>query len=335
METQVKLPLEGGLDQFQYEMMGRNQIPGLFPSKYVEGHLLIDTSGYRSLQKYLTEHTLSKTLFKRVIEDFFALMEDSLLYYLNWHNYCIESRYVFIAHDEQTVKFIYLPQQKVDETRCPIKSFLYEEFLPYCKFNREENWTFLLEGLTILNSINYTPDNLDVLYDGFQLREIEKLRKEELAPIALPMETEDPIIKTHEKKSLYQVVVEKFKKTSSDLDQSLPVEVESQATVLLKNRVETYALLPEKNKYPKLMIKDQALIIGRNRKSSDIIINENEIGKLHAEVFIEKEVLFVRDLNSLNGTFVNGEKISPYVSHKIGADDVVRFSTITYKVTVA
>jgi len=71
------------------------------------------------------------------------------------------------------------------------------------------------------------------------------------------------------------------------------------------------------------------ILIGRN-KNNDIGIDDVKISKIHCEIRVIKntniEQILIRDLNSTNGTYVNGERIDqrPVISgDKIGVGDTV------------
>lgn len=51
--------------------------------------------------------------------------------------------------------------------------------------------------------------------------------------------------------------------------------------------------------------------IGREEKYVDYVTSEPTVGRLHASIVLDEQgkIVFVRDANSKNGTFVNGEKI--------------------------
>lgn len=63
------------------------------------------------------------------------------------------------------------------------------------------------------------------------------------------------------------------------------------------------------------------LVIGR-AATSDIIINDPSVSKVHAELFIEGNIASVRDLGSTNGTFVNGNRIGN--NHSLGQFDILK-----------
>lgn len=50
------------------------------------------------------------------------------------------------------------------------------------------------------------------------------------------------------------------------------------------------------------------VILGRD-KENDIALNDKSVSRKHAQIFQKKNKLFIKDLGSVNGTFVNGEKV--------------------------
>lgn len=55
---------------------------------------------------------------------------------------------------------------------------------------------------------------------------------------------------------------------------------------------------------------------------NDIALCEQSVSRMHAELFLKKETLFIKDLGSQNGTYVNGQKIS---TSPLSNNDLVRF----------
>ncbi|MCX7885583.1 MAG: FHA domain-containing protein [Caloramator sp.] len=69
--------------------------------------------------------------------------------------------------------------------------------------------------------------------------------------------------------------------------------------------------------------------IGR-KDDNHIIINDPFISANHATLFIEKGRLFIKDLESTNGTYLNGNKI--YDVEEISDGDVIEIGRIIFKV---
>ena len=54
----------------------------------------------------------------------------------------------------------------------------------------------------------------------------------------------------------------------------------------------------------------QTFVIGRNRDVCDLVIVDNGVSRRHAEISVSSAGVFIRDLGSANGTFLNGQKLT-------------------------
>ncbi len=70
------------------------------------------------------------------------------------------------------------------------------------------------------------------------------------------------------------------------------------------------------------------VIIGRE-SSCGIPIPVEHLSRKHAELYFEGSQLFIKDLNSSNGTFLNGNKIQ---TAKVNAGDKIKLDVITFEV---
>src|SRR5512133_640621 len=60
-----------------------------------------------------------------------------------------------------------------------------------------------------------------------------------------------------------------------------------------------------------LPLTENPLTIGR-KAGNDIVIDNQAISGFHARIVREDQTYVIDDLNSLNGTFLNGQKVSRY-----------------------
>ena len=56
-------------------------------------------------------------------------------------------------------------------------------------------------------------------------------------------------------------------------------------------------------------MRERPLVIGRS-PDVEVVINDSNVSRQHAEVWRTSEGVAIRDLQSTNGTFVNGHRIS-------------------------
>ncbi len=72
------------------------------------------------------------------------------------------------------------------------------------------------------------------------------------------------------------------------------------------------------------------IIIGR-LKSCDIVISEPTVSKKHAEISVIKNKVILKDLNSTNGTYVNGEEITERELHN---NDIIKFDVFEFQIKI-
>ena len=74
---------------------------------------------------------------------------------------------------------------------------------------------------------------------------------------------------------------------------------------------------------------DRDMVVGRHQ-SADIVLQAAEISRKHAAFLIKEQVLWVQDLSSSNGTFVNDLRIEQESLLKEG--DIVQFASLKFSV---
>ena len=67
------------------------------------------------------------------------------------------------------------------------------------------------------------------------------------------------------------------------------------------------------------------MIVGRSKKA-DIVIQDKHLSSQHFIVLIQDNAVSIEDLNSLNGSYLNGIKIAPHVSTLVQNNDKIAFS---------
>lgn len=124
-----------------------------------------------------------------------------------------------------------------------------------------------------------------------------------------------------------------LKKSSSD-----NTRVPSSAIPKLKKYVHVVKLVSpdQPNEYLKILnipLYPDTLKIGRqntpktSNKITDGFFDSRVLSRNHAELFIKENQLFIRDLKSSNGTFINDLKLEPYKDYKVSIDDKIDLGT--------
>ncbi len=74
------------------------------------------------------------------------------------------------------------------------------------------------------------------------------------------------------------------------------------------------------------------MIIGRELDCT-VVLDSPNVSRYHAKILVAPNAIFVEDLNSSNGTFVNGRRIHARTS--LGVGDQVKFDELVYRITTA
>lgn len=103
-------------------------------------------------------------------------------------------------------------------------------------------------------------------------------------------------------------------------------------TSVLENQEIPYACLIGcgDNIHEKIIIDKASFMIGRLKSQVDYVSQNNAVGKVHAEIINRNGMNYIKDLNSRNGTYINGERIVSNVEYTIKNSDRVAFANSEY-----
>lgn len=142
------------------------------------------------------------------------------------------------------------------------------------------------------------------------------------------------------------IYCEKCQEDLSYVFPSLKGEQEEIKTEVSKEELSTKTLLntSTKDSYGKRIIristldhrsseylKDRIYILGRETFFSKYLSTCSFVSRKHAEILITNEAIIIKDLNSTNGTFVNGEKVDPVVGNVLKNGDLISLGGIIYQ----
>lgn len=72
---------------------------------------------------------------------------------------------------------------------------------------------------------------------------------------------------------------------------------------------------------------------GRNQRLVDRVVSDPALSRRHFRISFEKGRLFVEDLGSTHGTFVNGTRLQPYHARRLDGGDTVRAGAGKWRLT--
>ncbi len=84
--------------------------------------------------------------------------------------------------------------------------------------------------------------------------------------------------------------------------------------------------------YPDIVIGRDPVHIGKMKGESDVFLNSPTVSRIHAVIIPNEAGCSVKDLNSRNGTFCNGERLRPQEQKIIQEGDIIAFAEIEYRI---
>ena len=127
--------------------------------------------------------------------------------------------------------------------------------------------------------------------------------------------------------------IEKF--VASEMPVKEMDSIDEEATVLLTSNVHSTGILLRSTdiENPVTIIPNGfPCIIGKSGKSSDYKLEEQFISRVHARIYEEMNGYYIEDLNSSNGTFVNGEKLKPHTQVMFQLGDIIMLADMEFVV---
>lgn len=80
----------------------------------------------------------------------------------------------------------------------------------------------------------------------------------------------------------------------------------------------------------KMNFSNTEITIGRS-EGNLIKLTDNYVSKFHAKIFKQNDTYFIEDLNSSNGTFVNGQKV---FKSPISNSDIIKIGSSEFQVFI-
>ncbi len=81
------------------------------------------------------------------------------------------------------------------------------------------------------------------------------------------------------------------------------------------------------------LLRSQSTILGKKKEEADCVLEDMSVSRMHARVTMDKDGVYLEDMNSTNGTFKNGLRLQPYERKRLEAEDEIRLgkSVLIYR----
>lgn len=93
---------------------------------------------------------------------------------------------------------------------------------------------------------------------------------------------------------------------------------------------ERLALQAESTLVPSLILREGTFILGRST-TCDLVVRHDTVSRRHAEICVARNVISMLDLNSMNGTFVDRDRVR---TGAVRVGQLARFGNVAFLLTV-
>ncbi len=301
-------------------------------------------TGMKSMKSVFEAVPLKSIHVMNILKGLIDVIEEGRELLLTEEGFVLDPDSVFMSLSDYSVSFMYLPGHEESLQKGMEK--LFEFMLNRLDYNDEHAIKLLYEcyGIAVKEEkgIEALKKRLDDEGDGTCEKETS-VDKNDVTDEALQEDTEidfpdEPENETwldrlkdrfgfnKNKKSVEKT--EEFAEVVSDFEEY----EKDQGTVFMsvaKERKKCECIVSEKTGEA-VMIEDKELRIGSAKDFNDCIIDNTAVSRIHAIIKKHEEGFFISDLNSTNGTYVNGGEVMPGEKVLLKDRDRIKFADEEY-----
>ncbi len=361
--VQVVIKTEKGQQINEPELQTlKSEVRGLLPitvePSMKKFKLIYDTTGYIPFKDYLKMPITSESL-ARLLKSVLSTLQDIEKIFLKQDCILFDAERVYINAMQQSVNFIYMPI-RFFETGTKLRDFLLD-VVQYGTFDKNEDNTYFKEYIRILNEgLNFSVFDLEEYVKRLENNDFKETNKQiqcmhcktllaektKFCPVCgtkmseTENTTKDDVYNPLEHMDKVETAYRETREESSvvygtqglsDETTLLGVAVsDEQPTMMLTQRdffTEHNPFLTRVKTNERILIRMNDFKIGKRSGENDYVVTENKaVSGKHAEIFVEDESVYIKDLGSLNGTFVNGKRLAKDEECRLQNNDKVKLA---------
>lgn len=347
----MKADLKEKIIRYQVEMIANNTIKGILEMDVRQNDL--EVCLYYNITSKLALSDFLRTKIKW--SDFiYILMEISNVflrcseYLLDYQNILLDKNHIYINPATLEISTVYIPVEMTTDNCNVFKEFVNDIVLYSTDIDHFNSSNYLQTIVSFVKSDNFSMKDFNrLLCDVLEgrLNNIKKPDKynakgeEEFnnSGICVP-----PMPKSHSQKKDALLFRRLFRKNSENKkgkqgkdtveEMKNSVSKIDIATVLLENSIHTYPYLKsyDKGVSEDIPISKSEITIGRLKGKVDFVCTSNCIGKVHAQIISRNGIYYIKDLNSVNGTFINNQRIDSNKEYEINEGDKISLANMDF-----
>lgn len=331
------LEIEDIADSYKTHMLAENSIQGLLNMSYVrknnEQQFMYEISSMQPVEKMYESKKLCYEEIKHIIQGICKVCENIKKYFLKPENIIFSPEMIYMSPETGETGFVLNPYYSE-----PVWQQLQElsrYFIGKINYTDMEAVTSVYKFSEIVMKDNF------ILNDILQALEIPvEENKEDTTEVAIEYVDEktntkkvgffDKISGIIKNKFQPQLVCEEESEYNVNAYQDESYEKIGNTVLMHISTEKEYYLSACGQNYEDIKIPDKGIVIGKLEKNVDVVINDPSVSRIHAKCEISGEKCYLEDLNTTNGTYINGRRLVPYKLEILNTGDKVAFGCMEY-----
>lgn len=316
--------------------------------------LCYDISSLQPLSRVLEVRTFNTDEIKNFIIDIISATKALEEFLLEASSVVIDPEYIFTDLDLKRYSFLYIPRSENNKEEMKL---LLENILNNINKDDKDCLIMVYGMLKECRKRDFVINDLEELFDGNSQIEADKQE-----PVSVnEIETENPTECRDKKKKQFNIFGGIFKGNKSKeqteeeeflekvfegyepgvslacLNEEKSVfevrDEEVSNTVLLTDIKlnKSGRVLKSINGSEDIEINYLPFIIGKQERICDYVLDVDGVSRIHLKLFEKKGVLYAGDLNSRNGTYINGKKLENEENIELNTGDTINICGIIYR----
>lgn len=368
--NQSVMLITGHVEEENYElkMLKHNTVAGLLPVEEIQEtgdfRFCYDITGKKSLECYLENNALNPVMIKKILENLIHLCREMERYLLKEEKLLLKEDMIFMDSREEQFYFCYYPD-KEGELREEFGKLI-EEMLPQLDHENREETEKVYAIYEKTREENYSLLNLQELFFKEEENGGEVWKEYEIAgdeteaadlTVTNPQNSQKMDRISSIKKQMLQILEKgiswlyRDKLNRKKKEFSMP---EIPVPAIRKKQMPQKIYPQEQDKNPlseytekaitgaRLMylgggeerdfvINKDVFLIGTDALVVDGILKSRAAGEIQAKITKEEDIYYIEDMNSANGTLVNGEILIYKEVRRLKEGDRITFADISYR----
>lgn len=368
--NQSVMLITGHVEEENYElkMLKHNTVAGLLPVEEIQEtgdfRFCYDITGKKSLECYLENNALNPVMIKKILENLIHLCREMERYLLKEEKLLLKEDMIFMDSREEQFYFCYYPD-KEGELREEFGKLI-EEMLPQLDHENREETEKVYAIYEKTREENYSLLNLQELFFKEEENGGEVWKEYEIAgdeteaadlTVTNPQNSQKMDRISSIKKQMLQILEKgiswlyRDKLNRKKKEFSMP---EIPVPAIRKKQMPQKIYPQEQDKNPLSEYTEEAVtgarliylgggeerdfvvdkdifLIGTDASAVDGVLKSRAAGEIQAKITRAENTYYIEDMNSANGTLVNGEILIYKEVRRLEEGDRITFADISYR----